>query len=352
MLPGDCPAVLAAQPRRRPAARRGERERRGRFALRVPPRRDTGRTTDRPRRRARTAAAARTEAAFVVEGDAAAELLAGLDGSRAFAGQAANVAGNIEALAREWFRGSRRTRRTGSRCRASRSAGGIGRAARVRGRIAPRRPGLRRSPRPRSPRCATACSTARSRSARGRRSRSCSPAPATSSTAWAATSRPSGPRCSAASTPRTNSLPRPVRPDYLLGRPHADEAHARDLMFGQVTVGSLVSDIAVSLGVRCDAMIGLSLGESAGLFGMRAWREPRRDVPADAALNAVQLRSRAAVQCGPCALGMPSGRTRGLGERDHRRRRRTNHRRAAAGLLRVLLIVNTPTECVIGGRPR
>ena len=40
-------------------------------------------------------------------------------------------------------------------------------------------------------------------------------------------------------------------------------------MFGQVTVGSLISDIAVSLGIRCDAMIGLSLGESAGLFGVR-----------------------------------------------------------------------------------
>jgi len=55
----------------------------------------------------------------------------------------------------------------------------------------------------------------------------------------------------------------------------ADQAPPRELMFGQVTVGSLVSDIAVSLGIRCDAMIGLSLGESAGLFGIRAW--PARD---------------------------------------------------------------------------
>src|SRR5262249_49135162 len=52
----------------------------------------------------------------------------------------------------------------------------------------------------------------------------------------------------------------------------ADAAPARDLMFGQVTVGSLVSDILVSLGVKCDTMLGLSLGESAGLFGVRAWR--------------------------------------------------------------------------------
>ena len=43
-------------------------------------------------------------------------------------------------------------------------------------------------------------------------------------------------------------------------------------MFGQVTVGSLVADLLRHLGIRCDAMIGLSLGESAGLFGIRAWR--------------------------------------------------------------------------------
>ncbi|MBX9581686.1 MAG: hypothetical protein K2X87_15395 [Gemmataceae bacterium] len=58
---------------------------------------------------------------------------------------------------------------------------------------------------------------------------------------------------------------------FWFGR--ADAAPARDLMFGQVTVGSLAADVVSSLGVRCDAMIGLSLGESAGLFGVRAWRD-------------------------------------------------------------------------------
>ncbi|HJZ59046.1 MAG TPA: beta-ketoacyl synthase N-terminal-like domain-containing protein, partial [Gemmataceae bacterium] len=51
----------------------------------------------------------------------------------------------------------------------------------------------------------------------------------------------------------------------------ADGASHRELMFGQVAAGGVVSDIAVSLGLKCDAMIGLSLGESAGLFGVRAW---------------------------------------------------------------------------------
>src|SRR5439155_162022 len=52
----------------------------------------------------------------------------------------------------------------------------------------------------------------------------------------------------------------------------ADDAPHRDLMFGQVTVGSLVADVVGSLGVPCEATIGLSLGESAGLFAVRAWR--------------------------------------------------------------------------------
>lgn len=50
------------------------------------------------------------------------------------------------------------------------------------------------------------------------------------------------------------------------------EASHRDHMFGQVTVGSLVADLLQSFGVKPNAMIGLSLGESAGLFGIRAWR--------------------------------------------------------------------------------
>jgi PfaB family protein len=52
----------------------------------------------------------------------------------------------------------------------------------------------------------------------------------------------------------------------------ANDAPHRDMMFGQVTVGSLVADLLQHFGVKPDAMIGLSLGESAGLFGIRAWR--------------------------------------------------------------------------------
>ena len=83
----------------------------------------------------------------------------------------------------------------------------------------------------------------------------------------------------------------------------ADDALPRELMFGQVAVGALVSDIVVSLGVRPNAMIGLSLGESAGLFGVRAWRDRDADVPPDAGVHPVQLRPRPALRRGPRPLG-------------------------------------------------
>ncbi len=129
----------------------------------------------------------------------------------------------------------------------------------------------------------------------------------------------------------------------------ADSAPARELMFGQVTVGSLVSDILVSLGVRANAMIGLSLGESAGLFGVRAWlsrdemfRRMRRSSlfvsdlapPYNAARRHWRMRDDEPVDW---AIGLISA---------------SRSEVAAAlrlGLRAFLLIVNTPTECVIGG---
>lgn len=129
----------------------------------------------------------------------------------------------------------------------------------------------------------------------------------------------------------------------------ADEAPPREMMFGQVTVGSLVSDIAVSLGIRCDAMIGLSLGESAGLFGIRAWQTRDRmflrmqqstlfvsDLapPYDAARKHWSIPPDEDVEwiIGVVAVS-PDDVLAVL----------------RPGLRAYLLIVNTPNECVIGG---
>jgi acyl transferase domain-containing protein/3-hydroxymyristoyl/3-hydroxydecanoyl-(acyl carrier protein) dehydratase len=129
----------------------------------------------------------------------------------------------------------------------------------------------------------------------------------------------------------------------------ANRAPARDLMFGQVTVGSLVSDIIAFLGVRCDAMIGLSLGESAGLFGVRAWQkrdEMYRRMQASTLFvsDLAPPYSAARLHWGT-PEGVPLDWVCGLIP-------------ASAediivalrpGLHAYLLIVNTPGECVIGG---
>mgnify|MGYP003640296313 CR=1 FL=1 len=45
------------------------------------------------------------------------------------------------------------------------------------------------------------------------------------------------------------------------------------LIFGQVSLGTGVSDLVRSFGIEPQAVIGYSLGETAGLFSLRAWRD-------------------------------------------------------------------------------
>ncbi len=52
-----------------------------------------------------------------------------------------------------------------------------------------------------------------------------------------------------------------------------DSAAPRDFLFGQVALGTLTADLMASFGVPFDAMLGQSLGESAGLFGLRVWAD-------------------------------------------------------------------------------
>src|SRR5262249_7658549 len=50
-------------------------------------------------------------------------------------------------------------------------------------------------------------------------------------------------------------------------------ATVQQRIFAQVAVGSLVTDLLLSLGLSPSAAIGYSLGESSALFGLRAWRD-------------------------------------------------------------------------------
>jgi acyl transferase domain-containing protein len=128
-------------------------------------------------------------------------------------------------------------------------------------------------------------------------------------------------------------------------------ADARQKIFGQVALAGLTTDLVRMFGVHPDAAIGYSLGESAALFALRAWTG--RDVMLQA-MNASTLF--AGDLTGTCDAARKAWRlppdapvewTAGLIVD-----RPVNEVRAAlVGLKRAyLLIINTPCECVVGGR--
>jgi PfaB family protein len=211
---------------------------------------------------------ARDEAVFLVDGDNPAALLAGLERLRTFA---TNHSKNIEAVARTWFREERPT--TTAKLAVAFVARSIEELAEQiafaieslqanfeapfpASAKAALRDRVFYSPRPIGPKGKLAFVFPGSGNHFDGMGRDLSPQ-------WPEVMR---------RQQRENELLRSqFAPDFFWDD-RAGEASPRDLLFGQVTVGALVSDIAVSLGVKCDAMLGLSLGESAGLFGVRVWQ--------------------------------------------------------------------------------
>ncbi len=120
-------------------------------------------------------------------------------------------------------------------------------------------------------------------------------------------------------------------------------------ILGQVSVGTIVSDWLRSFGIAPAAMIGYSLGESAGLFALHAWTE--RDEILQRLLASPLFRTELA---GPCDAAR---RAWGLAEGKPVEWRAgivacpaETVRIALEGRSRVyLLIVNAPGETVIGG---
>jgi acyl transferase domain-containing protein/3-hydroxymyristoyl/3-hydroxydecanoyl-(acyl carrier protein) dehydratase len=126
-------------------------------------------------------------------------------------------------------------------------------------------------------------------------------------------------------------------------------ATARQFLFGQVTLGTLVSDTLVSLGLKPEALIGQSLGESAGLFGLRAWQDR------DEMFRRIQASSLFGPDLGPPYRA--ARRHWGLADEeplDWVTAVLTADPDDVQAKLRprlraYLLIANTPNECVIGG---
>ncbi|NBU09302.1 MAG: type I polyketide synthase, partial [Proteobacteria bacterium] len=118
---------------------------------------------------------------------------------------------------------------------------------------------------------------------------------------------------------------------------------------GQVAIGAFVSDIAVSLGLKPDAALGYSLGESTSLFALRAWT----------ARDEMLARVTASTLFTKDLTGEPAALRRAWKLRGKQSvawlaglvdRPAEDVRAAMAGLARTyILIVNTPRECVLGG---
>ena len=123
----------------------------------------------------------------------------------------------------------------------------------------------------------------------------------------------------------------------------------RAVIFGQVAIGCAVSDLVRSFGVKPQAAIGYSLGESAALFALGAWHD--RDVMLTRMHNSPLFTRDMAGECRAAqrAWGLPKGSridwSVGVVAAPA-----PEVRKALEGMPRVyLLIVNTPDECVIGG---
>lgn len=121
------------------------------------------------------------------------------------------------------------------------------------------------------------------------------------------------------------------------------------LIFGQVAHGVMVSDLVLAFGVKPDAVVGYSLGETAGLFAMRAWTDRDEMLrrmndstlfvsdlagPCNAAREYWNLAAHEAVDWVLGVIDRPSETVQSAVEKAEKV---------------FLLIVNTPRECVVGG---
>ncbi len=123
----------------------------------------------------------------------------------------------------------------------------------------------------------------------------------------------------------------------------------RALICSQVAFGTMMADLAARCGLKPDAAIGYSLGESTALFALRAWRQ--RDEMLD--------RMRRSSLFAQDLAGQPGVLRRVWKLRDNHLvewtagviDRAAETARAAIGRSRrvYVLISNTPGECVIGG---
>ncbi len=149
-------------------------------------------------------------------------------------------------------------------------------------------------------------------------------------------------------------------------------SHAHNMIFGQVSFGVLMTRVAEKFGLKPDACIGHSLGETAGLFSLRVWNDPedmlRRMEASDlfteklagdctAAKKVWELQPNERPQWRVAAVNRTKDfvdsviKAEQIQEiREYKNGTEHNRQGKSGKYDRLyLLIVNTPDECVIGG---
>lgn len=141
-----------------------------------------------------------------------------------------------------------------------------------------------------------------------------------------------------------------MMPEIFWQRANLDDVPVHQLIFGQVTMGTVVADVLQAFAVRPTAVHGYSLGETTGLFALRAWRD--RDEMLRRMLASPLFQSDLAGRCDAARRHWHLASTEDVdwltgmvlcpAERVCA---------ALQGRERVyLLIVNTDDECVLGGQ--
>jgi len=135
---------------------------------------------------------------------------------------------------------------------------------------------------------------------------------------------------------------------YTGGGLNSDDLES--LIFAQVSLGTLVTDVMTGFGIQPNAVIGYSLGETAGLFSTRAWTD--RDEMLKRMQASKLFKTQLAGDCESVrtAWALDDSETVNwtIGVVD---RSSEMIQKMLVGRNRVyLLIVNTPRQCVIGGQ--
>ncbi len=128
---------------------------------------------------------------------------------------------------------------------------------------------------------------------------------------------------------------------------HGEELSHEEVIFGQVWLGTFVSDVVANFGVKPNAIIGYSLGETAGFFSTRTW------TARDEMLKRIQQSTLFTEElAGACTSVQKAWDTDepidwALGVINTSA---DNVKTVLEKYQRVyLLIINTPNECIIGG---